>query len=324
MTVVCFPTNLWKPLETLVQKVLHSKKKHKQISAAMQQVFEEKANQILIKLHERTGHTNLVVSGGCFMNSVYNGKIEKQTPFKHCYITSCPDDSGTSIGAALYLYQQRTNKNIKAYQNHNFWGEEFSDKECLESVKKFKLSHYSVEEDPGKKAAEDIAHGKLIAWFQGRSEFGQRALGNRSIIADPRKAETKDIINSAVKFRESFRPFAPAILKEYIGEYFETESITEVPFMEKVLQFKADKTLKVPAVVHDDGSGRLQTVNSKSSPRYYDLISSFHEITGIPMVVNTSFNLNGEPMVNSPEDAIRTFFTCGLDILYLGNIRITK
>ena len=178
--------------------------------------------------------------------------------------------------------------------------------------------------NPSTAAAADLKAGRLVGWFQDRAEFGQRALGNRSILADPRSPDARDKINAAVKYREAFRPFAPAILAERVNEYFACAAGTRVPFMEKVLPFREEKRSRVPAVVHEDGSGRLQTVDRDSSKRFRQLIEEFDRITGIPLVLNTSFNVNGEPIVNSPEDAIRTFYSCGLNVLYLGNVRIAK
>jgi carbamoyltransferase len=298
-------------------------RKHEELAAAMQRVFEETVTEILHRLHERTGLDRLVVGGGCFMNSVYNGMIERQTPFQHVFIGSSPDDSGTAVGAALWLEAQRAGKRTGEETRHNYWGPEYSDAECLELVRRFRIEA-EVVEDPGARAAQDLVDGKIIGWFQGRMEFGQRALGNRSILVDPRREDGKDVVNAAIKFRESFRPFAPAILIEKVHEWFECEPGTKVPFMEKVLPFREEKKAAVPAVVHVDGSGRLQTVDRDSSPRYHALISAFEELTGVPIVLNTSYNLNGEPVVCSPEDALRTFYTCALQVLYLGNVRIAK
>ena len=297
--------------------------KHRQLAAAMQRVFEESVTAILTRLHARTGLDNLVVSGGCFMNSVYNGKIEAQTPFKNVYIGSSPDDSGTAVGAALWLDAQRTGKRSPEPIRNNYWGPEYTDEHCLDVAKRFKLSA-EVVADPSARAAKDLVDGKIIGWFQGKMEFGQRALGNRSILLDPRRKDGKDIVNAAIKFREAFRPFAPAILAEKVHEWFECERGTKVPFMERVIQFRPEKQELVPSVVHVDGSGRLQTVDKDSSPRYHALIEAFEKQTGVPIVLNTSFNLNGEAIVCSPEDAIRSFFTCALEALYLGNVRVTK
>lgn len=298
--------------------------RHEKIAAAMQRVFEETVTDILIRLHERAGTDNLVVAGGCFMNSVYNGKIDQVTPFKHLFIGSAPDDSGTAVGAALWLNTKRTQTRSHEPLRHNYWGPEFTDEQCLDVAQRFKISSAQVVSDPAAQAAKDLVAGKIIGWFQGRMEFGQRALGNRSILLDPRRKDGKDIVNAAIKFREAFRPFAPAILLEKTHEWFDCAPGTKVPFMERVLMFRPEKREIVPAVVHADGSGRLQTVDRDSSPRYHALISEFDRLTGVPIVLNTSFNLNGEPIVCSPEDALRTFYTCALEVLYLGNVRITK
>jgi carbamoyltransferase len=298
--------------------------RHERIAAALQQTFEETMTAILVVLHEQTGLDRLVLTGGCAMNSVFNGKITELTPFEECFITSCPDDSGTSVGAALYLHGVRSGSRPDASSGHNYWGPSYTDDECRSVAEAFKLPNLTVVDDPSEAAASDLVAGRLIGWFQGPMEFGQRALGNRSILADPRDPEVKDRVNAAVKYRESFRPFAPAILAEHVEEWFECPAGTRVPFMERVLRFRADRAPEVPAVVHADGTGRLQSVDSSTSPRFHALIRSFHDKTGVPMVLNTSFNLNGEPIVCSPQDAVRTFFSCGLDVLYLGNVRVEK
>lgn len=298
--------------------------RHHQLAAAMQRVFEETVTRILHALHARTGLKRLVASGGCFMNSVYNGKIPQVTPFEELFVTSCPDDSGTAVGAALWLHAKRTGQRDPSPPRHNYWGPEYSDAECLEVAKKYKVPGMTVCEDPSRSAAQDLVDGKILGWFQGPMEFGQRALGNRSILLDPRRPDGRDVVNQAIKFREGFRPFAPAILAEKAHEWFECGPERRVPFMEQVLMFRPEKRALVPAVVHADGSGRLQTVDGDSSPRYAALIRELDRLTGVPIVLNTSFNLNGEPVVCSPEDAIRTFYTCALDVLYLGNVRIAK
>ena len=298
--------------------------RHFQIAAALQHVFEEVMTALLTELHEVTGLDDVVVNGGSFMNSVFNGKIESVTPFKRVHIGGSPDDSGTSIGAALYVHAIRTGRRpTDSPPRHNYFGREYSDDECFAVATAYKLPAERVG-DPSRRAAEDLIDGKLIGWLQGRSEFGQRALGNRSILVDPRRDDAKDLVNSAVKFRESFRPFAPAILTERVADYFDCPPGTEVPYMERVFMFKPEKRDEVPAVVHVDGSGRLGTIGEDSPPRFRALIEHFEAETGVPIVLNTSFNLNGEPMVDSPADAIRTFYSSGLDILYLGDVRIAK
>jgi carbamoyltransferase len=208
--------------------------------------------------------------------------------------------------------------------HHNYWGPEFSDDTCLATVRRYRLPNAEPVDDPPARAAQDLVDGKIVGWFQGRMEFGQRALGSRSILIDPRRPDGKDTVNAAVKYRESFRPFAPAILAERVQDYFDCPPGTLVPFMERVLAFREDRRQEVPAVVHVDGTGRLQTVDAHVSPRFHALISEFERHTGVPIVLNTSFNLNGEPIVCAPDDAIRTFYSCGLDVLYLGNVRIVK
>ena len=299
--------------------------RHQMLAAATQLVFEETVGTVLTRLHERTGLDSVSVSGGCFMNSVFNGKITAETPFREVYVPSCPDDSGTSVGAALYLHAQRTKERLTDLPPHSYWGPEYSDDECLSAATRYRLPNVSVVDDPSVMAAKDLASGRIVGWFQGRMEFGQRALGNRSILLDPRRPDGKDVVNAAVKFREGFRPFAPAILTEFVADWFECDPGTRVPYMEKVISFRPERRAIVPSVVHIDGTGRLQTVDAaSSSARYVALVREFHGLTGIPLVLNTSFNLNGEPIVCTPDDAIRTFYSCGLDVLYLGNARIAK
>lgn len=295
---------------------------HYDIAKALQIVFEEVMTSALSSLKRQTGESRLVLSGGCIMNSVYNGKITQQTKFQEVFVPSCPDDSGVSVGAALLAYSHLAKEPAFSEHSHNYWGPSYDD-EILETLQKFKLNFKKLE-NPSHTAARMLADGLLIGWYQGKMEFGQRALGNRSILADPRRSEMKDLVNSAVKYRESFRPFAPAILADRVHEYFEVEPGAKVPFMERVYQFRKEVCHKVPAVVHTDGSGRLQTVERNQNPRFFDLIKEFENLTGIPIVLNTSFNLNGEPIVCSPTDAIRTFYSCGLDALVLGDYLIKK
>ncbi len=297
-------------------------RRHQDIAKALQTVFEEVMTAALRFLQRQTGESRLVVSGGCIMNSVYNGKITHQTEFREVFIPSCPDDSGVSVGAALLAYLHLAKEPAFSEHSHNYWGPSYDD-EILETLQKFKLSFKKLE-NPSHAAARMLADGLLIGWYQGKMEFGQRALGNRSILADPRRPEMKDLVNLAVKYRESFRPFAPAILADRVHEYFEVEPGAKVPFMERVYQFRKEVCHKVPAVVHADGSGRLQTVEGHQNPRFFDLIKEFENLTGIPIVLNTSFNLNGEPIVCSPTDAIRTLYSCGLDALVIGDYLLKK
>lgn len=296
--------------------------RHYQIAHAMQRVFEESMAQILTAVHRQTGEPRLAAAGGCLMNSVYNGKIVDTTPFAECFISSCPDDSGISIGAALWAHQSLVGEVRPIEHRHNYWGPDYDD-EIRTTLDKYKLPYRRLEDAP-RAAAELLAGGKLIGWYQGAMEFGQRALGNRSILADPRSVATKDKVNAAVKYRESFRPFAPAILADRVNDYFDCPPGERVRFMERVFRFQPAAAEAVPAVVHADGTGRLQTVEADTNPRFHALITEFEALTGVPLVLNTSFNLNGEPIVCTPTDAVRTFFSCGLDALILGNFVVSK
>ena len=240
---------------------------HEMLAAAMQQVFEEAVSRIAGALHDRSGLDQVILSGGCFMNSVFNGKVDRLTPFRSAAISSCPDDSGTSIGAALFLHTMRTGQRPPT-AGDNYWGPSFSDATCLDTVERYKLGSFEVVDDPSGAAAEDLADGRIVGWFQGRMEFGQRALGNRSILLDPRRPDGRDVVNAAVKFREAFRPFAPAVLAERAADWFECSSDARVPFMERVFMFRPEKRAEVavggprrrlgPAA--DGGAGRQPEV----------------------------------------------------------------
>ena len=299
-------------------------KRHTEIAGAMQVVSEEIVLNMLKWLQTKTKSENLSVSGGFFMNSVFNGKITKLTKFKNVFISSCPDDSGLSIGAALYVYNHILNKKKRLPQKHNYYGPSFSKDEIRKTLDDYKIEYSYNNKNLSKVIAKKISQGKIIGWFQGKMEFGQRALGNRSILGDPRLLKNRDKINKIIKFRESFRPFAPAILSEYKRDFFQIDKNETVNFMEKVFLIKKKMRNKIPAVTHIDGTGRLQTVEKTTNPKFYDLIKEFFKITSIPILINTSFNLNGEPIVCTPKDAIRTFNTSGLDLLVIGDFIICK
>lgn len=299
--------------------------RHYDIAAAVQWVFEDCMVHCLKTLYDLSGGCKVVaLAGGSLMNSVFNGKLERVTPFKRSFISSCPDDSGISIGAALAA---RTIINSDRCQpidcDDNYWGPEYSLDEIEATLRKYNIP-YKIFNNIEQQTARLLADGKLIGWFQGRMEFGQRALGNRSILADPRQEKVKDKVNKAVKYRETFRPFAPAVLEEEAHYYFDTSLSKKVSFMERVLTVRSEFKNVIPAVIHVDGSARLQTVSKHTNPIFYRLIKEFGKLTGIPVVLNTSFNLNGEPIVCSPTDAIRTFYSCGLDFLVIGNCLISK
>jgi len=298
-------------------------KRNFDIASAMQQVFEEICSHMLKFLYRKTHMKNLVLSGGSFMNSVFNGKVHKITPFNNVWISSCPDDSGLSIGAALYLYNNILQKKTRYELKHNFLGPNYSSDKIKEELIKYKVK-FKYEKNITQIISQELAKGKLVGWFQGKMEFGQRALGNRSILADPRSKNSKIKVNQAVKYRESFRPFAPAVIDKYAHQYFEIGKDDKIPFMEKVVMVKKEKRNIIPAVVHEDFSARVQTVDNQTNKIFYNLINDFYKETSVPILLNTSFNLNGEPIVCSPTDAIRTFYSCGLDILVMDNFIVYK
>lgn len=293
------------------------------LAAAVQKVTEETVFSILRKLHRRTRSRNVCLTGGLAMNCVMNGKVLQETPFENLYINYCSDDTGTSIGAALYTHHvllgQTDRPSLNAREYH---GPLYGDAVIEEVLRRYAIP-YRKSPDAVGEAVHALLEGRIIAWFQGRSEYGERALGNRSIVADPRRADMKDRINRAVKYREAYRPFAPAILEERLHEYFE-DAARPTPYMEKIYRFRPEVMKKVPAVVHVDGSGRLQTVSKVDNPRWHDLISRFAERSGVPILLNTSFNIKGEPIVETPGDAINTFFKSGLEMMFLHDFVVDK
>lgn len=295
---------------------------HKDIATSVQRVTEELIFYILKKLKERTGTKNICIAGGVAQNSVANGKVAEATGFEKVYIPSAGHDAGIAMGSALYLYnhvlnQPRANPVWSAYT-----GCKFSNDEIESFLQSRNISYKRLADE----ALFDVVTEKLIepgvvGWFNGRAEFGPRALGARSIIADPRNPKAKDLLNLKIKRRESFRPFAPSILKEYSSEYF--TKTDEVPFMEKVFPIKKEKQAEIPAVTHVDGTGRLQTVDKAISPRYFGLIDAFRKKTGVPILLNTSFNEN-EPIVNTPAEALDCFLRTQMDMLVLENCVIER
>jgi carbamoyltransferase len=273
-------------------------------------------------LHEQTKTTDLGLAGGVAYNSVMNGKILLHTPFERIFVQPAAGDSGTALGVCYYLYNQVFKEQRREVMTGAYTGPQFSDEEVQSALQQSRLKFESyTDEEVTKRAARDIADGLVVGWFQGRMEFGPRALGNRSIVADPRRAEMKDILNERIKKREPFRPFAPSILEERVGEYF--EQTHPAPAMLMVYQIKPERRSEIPAVSHVDGSGRLQTVSRKLNQRYYQLISDFAELTGVPVLLNTSFNEN-EPVVCTPQQAIDCFMKTRMDVLYLGNYAVRR
>ena len=303
---------------------------HKDLAHSTQKVYEEAFLNILNNLYKKYQNENLCIAGGCGMNSVANGKIKDNTKFKNIYVQPAAGDAGGAIGAAFATYYKNTNNKRVFQMKHAYWGTSFDNNQILECINKNKKSikdqkcsikYFSENNELNKIVAKDISDGKIIGWFQGKMEWGPRALGNRSILGDPRRSDMKDILNLKIKRRESFRPFAPSILREHVSNWFKNDD--EVPFMMKVYQIKDDKIKDIPAVTHVDGSGRLQTVYQETNKKYYDLINEFYKITNIPLVLNTSFNEN-EPIVSKPDEALDCFLRTKMDTLVMENYIIKR
>lgn len=294
------------------------------VVAAVQRVVEETTFGILEELHRRSGAEDLVLAGGFFMNSVLNGKVHERTPYARFFLGGSPDDSGISIGSALYglSYVLGGESPIEPVR-HNYLGRPYSDGEAEAELARRKLRFTALDDVPTA-VARMIHDRKIVGFFQGRSEFGQRALGNRSILADPTSSGMKDLVNATVKYREGFRPFAPAVLAERQAEVFEADPAQTSYFMERVFRFRPEWEEKVPAVVHFDGTGRLQTVSREVNPAFHRVIVEFDRLCGVPLVLNTSLNINGMPLVETPGDAIDCFYQSGLDALVINRFLIEK
>ena len=294
--------------------------KHLDLAKSVQTTYEQILFHLLDIIYEKYKVDSLTISGGCAMNSLANGKIKKNSKFKKIYISPNPGDAGGSIGSASLILNQKYNYNL-AINNYSYLGPEFNNNEISKIINNKKLSEkfeidYLEYPDLYSLTAKNIANEKIIGWFQGKTEWGPRALGNRSILADPRNNKIKDILNLKIKRRESFRPFAPSILRECVSEWFEED--TDVPYMSEVYMIKENKKEIIPGVVHIDGSGRLQTVTEKQNIHYYNLIKKFFDLTKVPILLNTSFNEN-EPIVNNPIEAIECYERTNMDILVIGN-----
>ena len=299
-------------------------KHHIDLAHSAQAMYEEVLFNLLNVTHNKCGIDNLSLAGGCAMNSVANGKVRRETAYKNVYVQSAAGDAGGAIGAALVVADKLKDIKKRQHMDHAYWGPSFSNDYCEKLLNKrsndlrengctFK---YIDDDTLFVETAKHISEGEVIGWFQGRMEWGPRALGNRSILGDPRRGDMKDILNKKIKKRESFRPFAPSILREHVSEWFEEDA--EVPFMMQVFQVSSEKRALIPAVTHVDGSGRLQTVSNETNEKYYKLIQAFNSITNVPIILNTSFNEN-EPVVCKPEEALNTFLRTNMDILVLGN-----
>lgn len=304
-------------------------KRFEDIAAAAQLILEEAVFKILNKLYEDYKCENLVMSGGVALNSLLNGKILKMTPFKNLYITPDPGDGGAALGAALYVYHSVLGNKKRQTLKSPYLGpkfEEFEIEKVFDKYSCLKYRYIESREELLSETAKILIDQKVIGWFQGRMEWGPRALGNRSILAAATKKKMQDVINAKVKHREMFRPFAPVILREKTGEYFEIDKNMPVStdYMLLVYPFKKKMKTKVPAVVHVDGTGRLQTIGRNANELYYDLIDKYYQKTGIPLILNTSFNIRGEPIVCTPEDAVKCFMKTEIDYLIINNYVIEK
>jgi carbamoyltransferase len=296
--------------------------RERDIAASLQLRLEEVGFHVLIHLHEETGLTDLGLSGGVAYNSVMNGKILLKTPFRRVYVQPAAGDSGTALGVCYEIYNGKLKQPRNEVMLGAYTGPEFTENEIRAELVASELKFEMFDDESvTKRAAQDIADGLVVGWFQGRMEFGPRALGNRSIVVDPRRADMKEILNDRIKKREPFRPFAPSILEERTGDYFEQEH--PAPTMLMVYQVREERRAEIPAVTHVDGSGRLQTVSRELNPRYYQLISDFCDLSGVPIVLNTSFNEN-EPIVCTPRHAIECFMKTRMDVLYLGDFSVRR
>jgi carbamoyltransferase len=295
---------------------------HEDVAASLQAVLEETYLHLVNALWERTKIPRICLAGGVALNAVANGRIRPETPFEDVFVQPAAGDSGIAVGAALQVWHQELGRPREFRMEHAYWGPEYSEAECSSALAAAGL--HAEHLDDGtlfEHVAQRIAEGDVVGWFQGRMEFGPRALGHRSIVADPRRPDMKDVLNARIKHREPFRPFAPSILAGSTGDWFEQDYTS--PYMVLVYKTRVEKRELIPAVNHVDDTGRLQTVTEEASPRYYRLIEAFERSTGVPILLNTSFNEN-EPVVMTPEHAIETFKKTRMDLLVLGNAVVTR
>lgn len=296
--------------------------RHADLAASVQVVLEENYFALLNHVYQQTRQKSLCLAGGVALNCAANGKIFEKTPFRDLYIQPAANDAGTSIGAALSVWHERLNQPRSFVMQHAYYGPEYTDSEIRAELSSAGVNYTHVNEiELVNRTAAEIAAGKVVGWFQGRMEFGPRALGSRSILADPRRQDMKQLLNSRIKHREHFRPFCPSVLQEAVSDFFETDYPS--PFMVTAYRIKPERQQDIPAVTHADGTGRLQTVDRESNPLYWELIRRFGEITGVPVLLNTSFNEN-EPIVQTPAEALDCFLRTRMDVLVVGHFILQK
>jgi carbamoyltransferase len=304
--------------------------RHEAIAASLQAVFERAVFHVLRGIEKRTRQRRLCLAGGCAMNSVANGKIREATPFEAVYVQPAASDNGTALGAAFSVWHQRLGRPRRFVMDHGAWGPAFGAAAVRGAIAErraeierqgMRIEELGDDDELCRFTAERLDEGRIVGWFQGRMEWGARALGNRSILADPRRSDMREILNRKIKRREPFRPFAPSILEEMLDEYF--SGAARDPFMMHVYPVRPDKRAVIPAVVHVDGSGRLQTVSRQTNPLYWQLLRAFDKLTGVPVLLNTSFN-ESEPIVMRPEEALDCFLRTGMDVLALGRTVIVR
>ncbi len=299
------------------------------VAASIQAVTEEVMVKMAKSVHEQTGLNHLCLAGGVALNSVANGRILRETPFEEIYVQPAAGDAGGALGAALFAHHMILGRPRSLLLEHAFWGAEYSEDETANFLREKGIGSRRMDDDTGliERVARYLVEGKVVGWFQGRFEWGPRALGHRSILADPRRAQMKDCVNLKIKWREPFRPFGPSVLAEDAEKYFalpEARKHYPARFMLYVVDVREEKRPLIPAVTHVDGTARLQTVRKEEDTLYYDLVAAFGRATGVPVLLNTSFNLKGEPIVNTPQEAFETFSRSGMDVLVLGHSVIEK
>jgi carbamoyltransferase len=300
-------------------------RRHQDLAASQQAALEEVLFSVLNELHRETGMKNLCLAGGVAFNCVANGKIFRETPFERIWVQPAAGDAGLAVGAAFYLEHQILHRPRQFVMEHAYWGPGYQVEQLRNAIEKHEIpgKGYRIRQCSEAELVEDtaaiVASGGIVGWFQGRMEWGPRALGNRSILADPRRAEMKEILNRRIKHREAFRPFAPSILEEAVSEYFDAPGLS--PFMQMAFPVKPEKREEIPAPTHVDGTARLQTVSRSANPRYWALLDAFRRKTGVPVLLNTSFNEN-EPIVCHPKEAIDCFLRTQMDALVLGDFLI--